>query len=86
MLHIGDKPWYRSSKNNKLIICYISLPYAEYEDKTIMCAEALLIEYQKGAVLPDALNGVRYRLVKGFHGLVSPCKNMNNIKNNLLEK
>lgn len=31
------------------------LPYAEYEAKTIMCAEALLIEYQKGAVLCDAL-------------------------------
>jgi hypothetical protein len=31
------------------------LPYAEYEDKTMMYAEALLIEYQKGAVLCDAL-------------------------------
>lgn len=33
--------------------CYV--PHAEYEDKTMMCAEALLIEYQKGAELPDAL-------------------------------
>lgn len=31
------------------------LPYAEYEANTMMCVEALLIEYQKGSVLPDAL-------------------------------
>lgn len=34
---------------------YLAIPYAEYEDKTMMCAEALLIEYQKGEVLSDAL-------------------------------
>ena len=32
-----------------------SIPYAEYEDNTMMYAEALLIEYHKGAVLCDAL-------------------------------
>lgn len=37
------------------------LPYAEYEAKTMMYAEALLIEYQKGAVLFDALYGTGYR-------------------------
>lgn len=35
----------------------ISLPYAEYEDKTMIYAEARLIEYQSGDVLSDALNG-----------------------------
>lgn len=34
---------------------YLAIPYAEYEAKTMMCAEALLIEYQKGEVLCDAL-------------------------------
>jgi hypothetical protein len=33
----------------------LAIPYAEYEDKTMMCAEALLIEYQKGEVLCDVL-------------------------------
>lgn len=33
----------------------LAIPYAEYEAKTMMCAEALLIEYQKGEVLCDAL-------------------------------
>jgi len=36
----------------------VAIPYAEYEAKTMMCAEALLIEYQKGEVLCDALYGV----------------------------
>lgn len=31
------------------------LPYAEYDDKTMMYAEALLIEYHKGEVLFDTL-------------------------------
>ena len=35
----------------------LAVPYAEYEAKTMMCAEALLIEYQKGLVLCDALYG-----------------------------
>lgn len=33
------------------------LPYAEYEAKTMMYAEALLMEYHIGDVLPDALYG-----------------------------
>lgn len=35
----------------------ISLPYAEYEDKTMIYAEARLIEYHRGDVLFDALYG-----------------------------
>jgi len=35
--------------------CIKKLPYAEYEANIIMCAEAILTEYQKGSVLPDAL-------------------------------
>ena len=30
------------------------LPNAEYEDKTMMCADARLIEYQSGDVLCDS--------------------------------
>lgn len=33
------------------------VPYAEYEAKTMMYAEALLMEYQNGDVLPEALYG-----------------------------
>lgn len=42
-------------------------------------AEALLIEYHKGAVLYDALYGKRKWFTKGLKGMVSPYNKFNTI-------
>lgn len=55
-----EKGKHKPVHNSMLSIIHknsVSLPYAEYEDKTMIYAEARLIEYQSGDVLFDALYG-----------------------------
>lgn len=55
MNHLTNGPSRGAQYNNIVCGTYMFLPYAEYDDKTMMYAEALLIEYHKGEVLFDAL-------------------------------